>query len=135
MAKVAKTELSNVVVIRADARPIVNLFLPDRSVAAYHVYFPDPWPKKRHLKHRLFSKHLICGFQRTLVDGGVVSVASDVPDYAATILAMLTDAGFQRLPQMPDGATQSNFGRKFDKAGKKILAGIFAVTTNRSGLP
>src|SRR5208337_5537567 len=53
--RVGRSELPNLRVLRADARTLVNLLLPNHSVAAYHIYFPDPWPKERHVKHRLFT--------------------------------------------------------------------------------
>ena len=54
-ASAAQAKLQNLRIARMDARPLVNLFLACRSVSAYHVYFPDPWPKARHAKHRLFT--------------------------------------------------------------------------------
>jgi len=64
--RAGRRALTNVRVIRMDARPLVNLMLADASVDAYHIYFPDPWPKERHAKHRLFTPDLVAGLARTL---------------------------------------------------------------------
>ena len=50
-----RAALDNIRVVRMDARTLVNLMLADASVSAYHIYYPDPWPKERHVKHRLFT--------------------------------------------------------------------------------
>src|ERR1700761_3768532 len=53
--RAARHGLANLRVVRMDARTLVNLMLPAASIDACHVYFPDPWPKGRHVKHRLFT--------------------------------------------------------------------------------
>src|SRR5580704_17800349 len=53
--RVAQSGLANLKVVQADARTIVNLLLPNHCVEVFHIYFPDPWPKERHAKHRLFT--------------------------------------------------------------------------------
>src|SRR5260370_7977503 len=68
--------LTNLRVIRMDARPLVNLMLAPRSISACHIYFPDPWPKERHVKHRLFTPALVRGLTRVL--------RPDAPPYAPT---------------------------------------------------
>ena len=62
--------LDNLRVVRMDARTLVNLMLPDASVSAYHIYYPDPWPKERHVKHRLFTPTLAASLFRTRRAGG-----------------------------------------------------------------
>src|SRR5271170_2375717 len=76
--RAGRRELANLRVACGDVRTIVNLLIPDGAVSAYHIYFPDPWPKARHHKHRMFSPALVAGIIRTLEDGGRVHVASDV---------------------------------------------------------
>ncbi len=69
--------LANLRVARMDARPLVGLMLPPRTVSAYHIYFPDPWPKERHHKHRLFTPRLAAGLARTLAVDGILCVATE----------------------------------------------------------
>jgi len=77
-ARAAALGLTNARVVAGDARCIVTHFVPDGSVAAYHAYFPDPWPKTRHRKRRLFQPDLIRALTRTLVREGEVHIASDL---------------------------------------------------------
>jgi tRNA (guanine-N7-)-methyltransferase len=117
--------LANLRVARMDARPLANLMLPERCVAAYHIYFPDPWPKERHLKHRLFTPAFAAGLARTLADGAPLYVATDVADYADAIFAMLEAACFTRVDMPVPGASETGFARKFIAAGLPVYAGAF----------
>ncbi len=74
--------LDNLRVVRMDARTLVNLMLADASVSAFHIYYPDPWPKERHVKHRLFTPTLAASLFRTVEPGAIAYVATDVRDYA-----------------------------------------------------
>src|SRR5208283_1804855 len=89
--------LDNLRVVRMDARTLVNLMLPDASVAAYHIYYPDPWPKERHIKHRMVSPIFVRNLARTLNADGAVYAASDVKDWAHEIFAMLEEGSFRRI--------------------------------------
>jgi len=121
--------LANLRVIRMDARTLVNLMLPDASVSAYHIYFPDPWPKARHLKHRLFMPSFVSSLARTLQPGAPLFVATDVAAYAERIFALLLDGGF-RLVELPvPGATLTGFARKFIAEGRPIHCAAFVPLT------
>jgi len=124
---VARSGLANLKVIRADARTLVNLLLPDGSVSVYHIYFPDPWPKERHAKHRLFSPYFVANLTRTLTPDGMVYFASDVRDYAQAVRAMLDAGGFSNCSQPVPGAHRSNFGRKYAAEGRAVFAGAFGT--------
>ena len=123
--QVARSGLTNLKVLRADARTLVNLMLPDACVSAYHIYFPDPWPKERHAKHRLFSPHFVANLARTLNPGGIAYFASDVRDYAQAVFAMLEAGGFRNCSHPVRGASRSNFGRKYAHEGRSVFAGAF----------
>lgn len=126
--RAGRAGLENLRVARMDARPLVNLMLPDASVAAYHIYFPDPWPKERHVKHRLFAPAFAAGLRRTLRPGAPLYVATDVADYAAAIFAMLGAAGFVRVQSAAPGAELTGFAMKFRAQGRAVHAGAFHVT-------
>ncbi len=123
----ARAELPNLRVARMDARTLVNLMLADRSVAAFHVYFPDPWPKERHQKHRLITPLFVRSLARTLAPGGLVCAASDVEEWAREIFATLEAGGFERIGQEPPGANRTGFGRKYLAGGKKVFSAGFAL--------
>jgi tRNA (guanine-N7-)-methyltransferase len=69
-------------VFRADARPFVDACVPANSVAAFHIYFPDPWPKKRQRKRRLLDGVFLEVLAAKLEAGGLVRIATDHPGYA-----------------------------------------------------
>jgi len=117
--------LDNLRVARMDARTLVNLMLPDASIAAFHIYFPDPWPKERHVKHRLFTPTLAASLFRTAQAGALAYVATDVRSYAGEIFPMLEAAGFIRALEAAPGATRTGFARKYVAAGKPVFSGSF----------
>src|ERR1700687_4034784 len=61
--RAGRSGLDNLKVARMDARTLVNLMLPEARVDAFHIYFPEPWPKERHIKHRLFTHWVAAGLQ------------------------------------------------------------------------
>ncbi len=126
--RVARSGLDNLRAIRADARSVVNLMLPAASVRAFHIYFPDPWPKSRHSKHRLLSPSLISGLARCLEPTGCVYLATDVDWYFEYASAVLVGGGFRLGEEAVAGAGRTNFGRRFAAEGKAIHAGCFVST-------
>jgi tRNA (guanine-N7-)-methyltransferase len=70
--------LTNAIVVAADAACVVGAIIPTACVRAYHVYFPDPWWKRRHHRRRLFTPVFAAALARTLVDGGELHLATDV---------------------------------------------------------
>jgi tRNA (guanine-N7-)-methyltransferase len=101
--------------------------VPAGSVQAVHVYFPDPWWKKRHHKRRLFTADFAAACSRVLTDGGRLEVMSDVADYFAIITELLAQQS--RLRPLPASATgeeyRTNFERKYRLAGKPIYAASY----------
>ncbi|MBI4519035.1 MAG: tRNA (guanosine(46)-N7)-methyltransferase TrmB [Deltaproteobacteria bacterium] len=81
--------LANVRVLRADATCVVASLIPAESVAAYHVYFPDPWWKRRHHRRRLFTAAFAAALARTLIRGGRLYFATDVAPYFGAVTALL----------------------------------------------
>ena len=81
--------LTNVRVIRHDAVEVVAAMIPRESLAAIHVFFPDPWPKKRHHKRRLLTAPFVRELALRLAPRGTLHVATDWEAYAQEILAVL----------------------------------------------
>jgi tRNA (guanine-N7-)-methyltransferase len=79
--------LANVRIIQHDAVEVVAQMIPRASLAAIHVFFPDPWPKKRHHKRRLLQPPFVHELALRLADGGYLHVATDWKEYAEQILA------------------------------------------------
>ena len=81
--------LTNIRVVQHDAVEVVAQMIPHDSLAAIHIFFPDPWPKKRHHKRRLLQPPFVHELAMRLRPGGRLHVATDWQDYAATILSTL----------------------------------------------
>jgi tRNA (guanine-N7-)-methyltransferase len=89
LKRVSEFGLTNIRVIQHDAVEIVAAMIPPASLAGIHVFFPDPWPKKRHHKRRLLTPAFVQELALRLAPGGYLHVATDWEDYAQEILAVL----------------------------------------------
>jgi tRNA (guanine-N7-)-methyltransferase len=85
LTAIEERRLANIRLWPDDARDLLRR-LPDASIARIFVLFPDPWPKKRHQKRRLLSKATLGEIARVLRPGGALRIATDIADYARTIL-------------------------------------------------
>ena len=81
---------TNVRVAQGDALELLRDRVPTASLDAVHAFFPDPWPKARHHKRRLIRPDVVALLRDRLRPGGVLHCATDWPDYAAQMLAVLT---------------------------------------------
>jgi tRNA (guanine-N7-)-methyltransferase len=79
---IEKEGLQNLRVIRHDALDVLEHMIADDSLAAIHLFFPDPWPKKRHHKRRLVQPSFTSLAATKLKEGGILHAATDWPDYA-----------------------------------------------------
>ena len=87
--RIAHAGLANLRVIQHDAVEVVDAMIPPASLVGVHVYFPDPWPKKRHHKRRLLKPAFVHALALKLRPGGYLHVATDWMPYAEEILATL----------------------------------------------
>ncbi|MCL5043724.1 MAG: tRNA (guanosine(46)-N7)-methyltransferase TrmB [Deltaproteobacteria bacterium] len=125
-----RRRLDNVRVVPADARSLIGLFLPAQAVAAYHVYFPDPWPKRRQRKRRFFTPALASGLARTLRAGGLVYYASDWREYADAMADALAAAGLVPAPEQACAGAQTGYGRKYLAEGRTLYQGVFRAPSD-----
>jgi tRNA (guanine-N7-)-methyltransferase len=125
--RLARRGLSNVRVACADARLLVRDWVPAASLQAVHVYFPDPWWKKRHHKRRVFTAEFAAECVRVLRPGGRLSAATDVEDYARLMAQQVADTALVPLPVPLPGTPDhdldylTHFERKFRQQGKPIF--------------
>jgi tRNA (guanine-N7-)-methyltransferase len=90
LKKIAALELKNLRVIRHDAVAVLEQMIADRSLAGIHLFFPDPWPKKRHHKRRLLQPPFAALAARKLAPGGYFHAATDWAEYAEQMAAVLS---------------------------------------------
>jgi tRNA (guanine-N7-)-methyltransferase len=130
--RLAKRGLKNVRVACADARAFFRDRVAAASVEAVHVYFPDPWWKKRHHKRRLFDEEFTAQCARVLRAGGKLHVASDVEEYFGIMKGLLAQR--PRLRELPPPAERppehdfdylTNFERKYRKEGRPIYRAAY----------
>ena len=91
--KIRDRQLANARLLRVEAGYLIGKLIPAQSVTAYHIFFPDPWPKRRHESRRLFQPAFVLDLQRTLRPGGAVNVATDDLDYFAQMQKVMRASG------------------------------------------
>jgi len=87
---ISEKQLSNIRVVRHDAVEVVEHMLPLESLDGFHLYFPDPWPKKRQQKRRLVQPEFLDRIVSRLKPGAYVHMATDWEDYAVQMLDVLS---------------------------------------------
>ena len=134
--KAERAGLTNLRVERLDGKAFVASRLAPGCLAALHVYFPDPWPKKRHHKRRLVDGAWAAAAARALAPGALLRVASDHAGYWAVLDAVLSaEPLLARLSDEEAGewSTGTNYELKFAKSGRPIRKAVFRrVTAPRS---
>jgi tRNA (guanine-N7-)-methyltransferase len=90
LKRIEELGLANVRVMQHDAVEVVREMIPSGALAGIHVFFPDPWPKKRHHKRRLLQPAFVHELALRLQPGGYLHVATDWQDYAEAIFAALS---------------------------------------------
>ncbi len=90
-AGLARRGLANAIVLHGDGLRLFQEYLADESISAVHVYFPDPWWKKRHKKRRVMRESLLQDVERTLLGGGSLHFWTDVEEYFRSTLERIAD--------------------------------------------
>jgi len=134
LRQVEASGLENVRVVSHDAVEVLRDMVPPASLAGIHVFFPDPWPKKRHHKRRLVQPAFAALAASRLAPGGYMHVATDWEEYAQQVLEVLaatpglvnTAEGFAPRP-----ATRPE--TKFERRGLKLGHGVWDVFFRREG--
>jgi tRNA (guanine-N7-)-methyltransferase len=125
-------DLANVRIVQHDAAEVVADMIAPGALAGIHVFFPDPWPKKRHHKRRLLQADFIHALAQRLGPGGYLHVATDWEDYATDVLAAAsaepllvnTTALFAPRPAYRPAT-------KFEQRGLKLGHGVWDIVFER----
>ncbi len=125
--------IANARVLCCDAGWVIAFLLPARCVAAYHLYFPDPWWKRRHHKRRVYTGRLAAALVRTLAPGGRVSVATDVAPLLDLIRERFLRAGLVALPESP-APPRTTFARRCAEAGRPLHRAAFVSREVTAGV-
>ncbi len=131
--RIGRWGLRNVRILRADAAVFLRDFLPVESVDCFHIYFPDPWPKKRHHKRRFLQEANLEILLRCLKSGGEIRLATDHADYFEQVRQVtsaysekLDEIEFERPAAAREGElTGTNYERKYVKQSRPIYTAAF----------
>ena len=131
-ARLARDGLPNAVVVIADALRLFAEILPDECLAAVHLYFPDPWWKRRHKKRRVLRESFVRDVERTLRPGGLLHYWTDVEEYFRTGLALIAGQtglmGPIDVPEVPaqgELGYRTHFERRTRLGGRKVYRAEF----------
>lgn len=118
---------ANALPYHADGRWLTIHLFETASVDAFHIYFPDPWWKKRHHKRRLVTDEMASALRRCLKPDGSIFVITDVPPLYQAIEAELLAAELKRhtWERRPEDPAQSSYERKYRRQGRRLYQGRF----------
>lgn len=120
--KIARAKLSNVRLLNVEASYALGYLLPSACVSAIYIFFPDPWPKRRHHKHRLFNHQFLNILDKILQPRGKIHIATDWKDYFDKITQLFSvDKRFVQIPPfIPTEEERTNFEIVFSTKGAWI---------------
>lgn len=134
LKEIATRDLANLRVIQHDAVEVVRDMIPPASLAGIHVFFPDPWHKKRHHKRRLIQPPFVRELALRLAPGGYFHCATDWEDYARQMLEVL---GAEPLLEntAADFAPRPDYrpATKFEQRGLRLGHGVWDVVFRKRG--
>ena len=133
LKQVAELGLNNVRVIQHDAVEVLRDMLPPGALAGVHVFFPDPWPKKRHHKRRLIQSEFVGLITQRLAPGGYLHLATDWQEYAEQMLAVLSaETGLVNTADGYAPRPESRPFTKFEQRGLKLGHGVWDLLFRRA---
>ena len=134
LREIDERSLTNVRIVQYDAVAVVSHMIAPASLDGIHVFFPDPWPKKRHHKRRLIQPGFVALLASRLKPGGYLHLATDWEEYALQMLEVLSADDW--LDNTADGFAERPEYRpetKFERRGLKLGHGVWDVVFTRNG--
>ena len=133
LKRIDEAGLTTVRVLRHDAVEVVAQMIAPGTLTGIHVFFPDPWPKKRHHKRRLLQATFVSALAARLAPGGYLHAATDWEEYAHEILATFTAESM--LANTADGFAPRPAWRpqtKFESRGRRLGHGVWDIVFRRA---
>jgi tRNA (guanine-N7-)-methyltransferase len=121
--------LANLRGVRIESSYFLQFLLPPHSAAALHVYFPDPWPKKKHRRHRLINEYFSALARAALVPAGAVYLRTDDADYFQQMTEVFAASlEFQKIETpMELAELTTDFERDFNSKGIRTLRAAYQL--------
>jgi tRNA (guanine-N7-)-methyltransferase len=119
--------LTNLRGVRIESSYFLEYLLPPHSAAALHIYFPDPWPKRKHRRHRLINERFPMLARQALAPGGTVYLRTDDENYFEQMVAVFAADPAFRLVETPDELTAllTDFEKDFQARGIRTLRAAY----------
>jgi tRNA (guanine-N(7)-)-methyltransferase len=134
LKEIATRELSNLRVIQHDAVEVVRDMIPPGSLSGIHIFFPDPWPKKRQQKRRLIQPGFVALLATRLTPTGYLHCATDWEDYANQMLEVLSAEPLCRTwPRLRTPRPPYRPQTKFESRGLRLGHGVWDLVFRRNG--
>jgi tRNA (guanine-N7-)-methyltransferase len=132
LQRIDEGALANLRIVQHDAVEVLTAMIAPQSLAGIHVFFPDPWPKKRHWKRRLIQPSFVALAASRLSAGGVLHCATDWQPYAEQMLEVLS-AEPQLVNTAPGFAPrpESRPETKFERRGTALGHGVWDLVFRR----
>lgn len=121
LLQIDKNRLNNIKIISHDAVEVLRDFIPDHSLALIQIFFPDPWPKKRHHKRRLIQPEFVKLLHQKLKPQGILHLATDWENYAEQMQEVVSNSGLFG----PTSPLLERPSTKFEQRGKKLGHGVW----------
>ncbi len=137
LRQIGERQLANLRIVRHDATEVLAQMIPPASLAGVHIWFPDPWHKKRHHKRRLIQPAFVAQLATRIAPGGYLHCATDWQPYAEQMLAVLsaepglfnrTEGGYAPRPGWRPLT-------KFEQRGQRLGHGVWDLVFTRSSSP
>ena len=130
LGEIRRKNLSNLFIIEHDAVEVLEEMIPDNSVSGFHLFFPDPWPKKKHHKRRLIKRPFTDMLCTKLSRSGYIYMATDWEPYACFAMEELNEVEGLRnkyggFAEAQSWRPQTKFETKGKNAGREIFELVY----------
>ena len=142
--RVGRWGLKNVRMLRSDAAVFISEFVPDACVDCFHIYFPDPWPKKKHHKRRFICEKNLKQLLRCLKKDGIIRIATDHSGYFEQIERVLSaksnclqkvcflPAAGASISELGDSTLSPQVGSNFERKYLKENRPIYTIAVQKT---
>jgi tRNA (guanine-N7-)-methyltransferase len=129
LMEIEKNSIENLRIIHHDAVEVLESMIPDQTLAGFHVFYPDPWPKKKHHKRRLMRNDVVESMIDKLFQGGYLYFVTDIEEYAQSTKELLDSKSVRIRNIFPDYAHGLDWRpeTKFERRAKMNMGKVFEL--------